>query len=1315
MPPYSKMARDESKLSAAKRSYQSAKAEGNHQEEAKWANVIGHILKDRGEYVEALRWLRLDYDISLKFLTQRHCFASCQSLGEVYLLLKQFKDALSFQKKHLELAKDAYDLVEQQRANTQLGRTYYEMLLNSKDDHQVVLSAKKYFKSAMELARVLKENPPSHSCSFLVEYIDAHNNMGMLEMELDNFEEARKILSEGLQICDEEEVIENDAGRSRLHHNLGFVYMELRVWDKAKFHIEKDIVICKKIEHCQGEAKGYINLGLLHYRNQKYDEALECYKRARDLAKTMEDEDSLVDEIDQNIESAKEAKKINDELKKEEQNLKKLIRGVTTARGTSRERSCLLQQNTSLNCLIDKARLINLWSKLLEFGKKKKKISKELGDKEKLSDSFLFIGEAYENLREFSKASKWYTKSWETYKSIRNLEGQAMALLSIGNVLDSAGKWKDALKAYEECYRIAIEAKLDSIQLKALENMNYSHLIRFNNLDEARKYQLQINKLKELEDKELGKQDMVENYCSETDTEGSTHISSDRSNTCDSPDTLAGVEEMSDDAPLISLIQPTRSSPKTKPTYIGKQNTSSNFIKISPRGSSRSISNQETVGRKRVRVVLSDDEDETFVEVERSNARTLGYQVEDVATSDEFKSKSDTVNPGCMIQAVSGVVSKHTNMSNTPVNIEESSSSYKNTGHFVSTQNGEGHRSSSSKEHDQCITVKVDTELIHVEAGVFVATDKLSIESLKVELACLYYLQLPVEKQSEGLLPIIQHIRWGDRVLESLETIETIKDQMGKVLVEAFLDGWVQKRLIKQYIDGCKEVSETPNMKLLKKLYDLEVSDDEITVSDCELQDLSVTPLLNALQTHKTFAMLDLSHNLLGNVTMEKLQRVFTSSGQKYGGLTLDLHCNLFGPTALFQVCECPLLFARLEVLNMASNRLTDACASYLSTILRNCRALCSLNIEGCAITSRTIQKVADALDAGSVLEQLCIGHNNPVSGNAIVNLLAKLTALKSFSKLSLNGLKLSKPVVDSLCQLAKTSSLSTLMLGKTGIGTEGALMITELMFSGTEESVKLDLSYCGLTSEYIFKVTADMSIVCCILELNLAGNPITQQGTGALSSMLLNPQCCLKVLVLEKCQLGVAGILQILQALADNNSLEDLNLAANADTDRHNTPQHDITTKGCTTEITEIVQPKTNITESSPKMRTLEEVVPTQQCLCPEDDELNQLEIADSEDDHIRVEAAASGIDDSCASSCQRNSSRECQLVLELSTAIRMAKKLQLLDLSKNGLSTQAIELYAAWSSSRPCPAYRHIKDRTIHLYTEGKKCCIRSCCKKD
>ena len=146
--------------------------------------------------------------------------------------------------------------------------------------------------------------------------------------------------------------------------------------------------------------------------------------------------------------------------------------------------------------------------------------------------------------------------------------------------------------------------------------------------------------MKESKDTELEERDVTENYCSESDTEGSIHTSNDRFNACDSPEIMAGVEAMSDDAPLISFLHSTRSSPKIKPTCMGKDKTLSNFIKFSPKASSRSISKQETLGRKRVRVVLSDDEDEAFVEPERSKGRTLSYPVEDVATSDECRFQS---------------------------------------------------------------------------------------------------------------------------------------------------------------------------------------------------------------------------------------------------------------------------------------------------------------------------------------------------------------------------------------------------------------------------------------------------------------------------------------------------------------------------------------------------------------------------------------------------------------------------------------------------------------------------------------------------
>ncbi|KAI7745668.1 hypothetical protein M8C21_011533 [Ambrosia artemisiifolia] len=1221
------MKRDDGQLIAAKRAYRNASEEGNRQEEARWANVIGDVLKNRGEYVEALKWLRLDYEVSIKYLPEKHLLPTCQSLGEVYLRLQHFEDALIYQKKHLDLAKDADDLVEQQRASTQLGRTYHEMFLKSENDQTSLRNAKKYFISAMKLAHTLKK---SNKLTFLKEYIDAHNNIGMVEMDLDNLEEAEKMLTKGLQICDEEEVVENDDGRTRLHHNLGNVYMELRKWDKARIHIEKDIVICKNIGHCQGEAKGYINLGELHYRVQKYEDAILCYEKAMNLAKSMDDEYALANQIHQNIQVVKEAIKVMEDLKKEEQNLKKLMRNMAMARGTSGERKCLLQQNASLDRLIEKSSIIFAWKKHCEFAKRKKKIASELCDKEKLGDSYLAIGESYQKLRNFNKAKKWYSKSWETYKSIGNMEGQALAKINLGDILDSIGKWSDALEAFTEGYRqvlIAREANLLSAQLSALENMHYSHMIRFDNHEEARRLQSKIEKLKQLTSN--NEVEPLRDSCSETDTEGD-----------DSPlksyaSKVHGNDESAfDDVPLASLIT------KSKGT---KRCTSTKPLEAS----ATSMSSQ-TISRKRGRLVLSDDEDD------ESKQQHVGGSI-----SNEFKSR----------HSLNSHVDEHQDAISDctpPIHLEESACSYKgmspkltaeefrcsrqhesvNASHGVSEnicqKNGHSGPVFDACEDEYCkhLIFKVEDDFVHIEPGSCKFGDKLSMEHMKVEVACLYFLKLVKENRSRGLLPVIQQLKCGGEVLESLDSLYTPKDYMcGKCWIEASVDRWVPKRLVKLYVDCCKDVSQPPNLKLLKKLYSLEVSEDEIDVSDCELEDISAAPLLNALHVHKTIAALNLSHNLLGNETMEKLKDLFLSSSQKYGGLVLDLHCNRFGPTALFQICECTVLLSRLEVLNISGNRLTDGCASYLSTILQNCKALYSLNLQNCSITSRTIQKVTDSLNSESLLSELFIGYNSSISGNAIVNLLDKLATLTSFSQINLNGIKLNKNAIDSLCNLIKTSSLSHVMIGETSMGTERAIQLSDSWNSENCELVKLDLSYCLLTSKYVMRLVADASLISGLLHLNIGGNPLMQEGGIALQSLVKNPHCCLKVVNLSKCQLGLVGILGILHSLANNTSIEELNLSENA-------LEHEYDT---------LVEVKTHEEEVNK--------------------DLFELEVAADSEDETEQEKPC--VDHSFESKSKSKST----FIQQLSSAISTAKQLRVLDISNNGFSGETF--YAAWSTN--------------------------------
>uniref|UniRef100_A0A0E0K609 Protein TONSOKU n=1 Tax=Oryza punctata TaxID=4537 RepID=A0A0E0K609_ORYPU len=1306
---------EEEELKAAKRGYREAVAEGNREEEARWANVIGDIHKRRGEYVEALRWLRIDYEVSVKYLPQRHLLPSCQSLGEVHLRLGNFSEALTYQKKHLQLAKEADDLIEQQRASTQLGRTYYEILLRSENDHSAIRNAKKYFKSSMKLARVLKENPSCQKSLFLKELIDAYNNMGMLELELDNYEEAEKLLVQGLKICEDEEVHQYDDARSRLHHNLGNVYIELRNWNRAMGHIEKDIEICRKIRHTQGEAKGFINLGEVHSRVQKYEDAKLCYNKALQITKCLEDEDALMDQIHQNIETVTKAAKVLEEMKTDEQKLKKLVRDTSNARGTSKERKLLLEQYAWLDNLMEKARMITAWPKLKEFSKGQKRVANELHDKEKQSNSLLVIGESYQKLRNFSKARKWCMKSWNMYRSIGNLEGQALAKVNIGNVLDSCGDWAGGLSI---------------VQLDALENMHYSHMVRFDNIEEAKKLQQEIDNLKKMSDQHEA--DTVSDYCSETESEDG-NASDNILNTEDNDGNIGNnvSEEFDDDVVLASLVHKSRSS-KTKAS---KMHCPKNFdgscgMDESPEEVvSKSFSNHS--GRKRVRVVISDDEAEETPEIDQSK-RTLTGRADSLSTSERI---ANAANRNRNQHTSHPIETREVDSVCTPCPAEESICSFKSgspvchgndgpdlgassigklsvskpaasgskAGRPASNSQPQGQNSvglqSSDADHKFWV-FKIGEQLVYLDANACTCEGAFSIESLKVEVACVYYLQIPDEKRSKGLLPIIGELKCCGKVLDDTDSRDYI-DQFAseQKCIDVVIDDWVPKRLMKLYVDFCTKLSEAPNKKLLKKLYNLEVSEDEVIVSDCGLQDLSITPFLDALRLHKTIAVLDLSHNMLGNQTVERLQQIFSSSSQTYGGLTLDLHCNRFGPTALFQICECAVMTNRLEVLNLSGNRLTDACGSYLFTILQKCKALYSLNVEQCSITSRTVQKMADALHEGSVLSHLSLGNNNPISGNTMLSLLSKLSSLKRFSELSLTGIKLSKLMVDKLCLLAQSSCLSGFLLGGTNIGSGGATKLTEALSCASQELLRLDLSNCGVTTPDFSQVLTNLSQIN-IVDLNLGGNSFNLEECDAIGALLSNPQCSLRSLTLDRCNLGLAGIVGIIQALAGNDQLEELRMAENTNLALQRTLQYD--------EDAQDVSPSTDQNQST-NAEANDHIDP------------DKMEVPDSEDEEAVHEdpRAAPGPDGSCASSCQRNSSSGCHAIQELADAIISAKQLKVIDLSRNGLSEEDIQsLYSAWASGPRGDgmARKHVAKEVVHFAVDGMDCCgLKPCCRRD
>lgn len=53
---------------------------------------------------------------------------------------------------------------------------------------------------------------------------------------------------------------------------------------------------------------------------------------------------------------------------------------------------------------------------------------------------------------------------------------------------------------------------------------------------------------------------------------------------------------------------------------------------------------------------------------------------------------------------------------------------------------------------------------------------------------------------------------------------------------------------------------------------------------------------------------------------------------------------------------------------------------------------------------------------------------------------------------------------------------------------------MTRSLFSSTQEPLKLDLSFCGVASTYIYELNTNAIFISGILELHLGGNPIMQE-----------------------------------------------------------------------------------------------------------------------------------------------------------------------------------------------------------------------------
>lgn len=132
----------------------------------------------------------------------------------------------------------------------------------------------------------------------------------------------------------------------------------------------------------------------------------------------------------------------------------------------------------------------------------------------------------------------------------------------------------------------------------------------------------------------------MQDCCSETETEGGG-MSDNLPDPLDSPEVskpksssnIFRVEESDEYVPLAKFVRENKNM--SKYTHDRHINTSCNLGQVSSGRLQNSCYNQQSVGRKRARVVFSDDEDDEPDDIDQMRKGFHGNLVENVATSDK--------------------------------------------------------------------------------------------------------------------------------------------------------------------------------------------------------------------------------------------------------------------------------------------------------------------------------------------------------------------------------------------------------------------------------------------------------------------------------------------------------------------------------------------------------------------------------------------------------------------------------------------------------------------------------------------------------
>nr|XP_058960204.1 tetratricopeptide repeat protein 28-like [Pocillopora verrucosa] len=408
-----------------------------------------------GLYKEARSWLHMGLAIEnddqrlLQLLRKTNAkliagegISYC-NLGNAYRSLGQFKTAIQYHQRHLEIAKEVGDKAGEGRGYGNLGNAYQGL-----GHLGQFKTAIQYHQRHLEIAKEVGDKAGEGK---------SYGNLGVTYRNLGQFKTAIQYHQRHLEIA--KEVGDKDE-EGRSYCNLGNAYQGLGQFKTAIQYHQRHLEIAKEVGDKAREGRSYGNLGNAYQGLGQFKTAIQYHQRHLEIAKEVGDKAGERKSYG-NLGNAYEGLgQFKTAIQYHQRHLE-IAKEVGDKAGEGKSYCNLGNAYQGLG----------QFKTAIQYHQRHLEIAKEVGDKAGEGRSYGRLGNAYQGLGEFEKAMKYHQRHLEIAKEVGDKAGEGISYGSLGNAYRSLRQFKTAIQYHQRHLEIAKE-----VGDKAGEGISYGNL-----------------------------------------------------------------------------------------------------------------------------------------------------------------------------------------------------------------------------------------------------------------------------------------------------------------------------------------------------------------------------------------------------------------------------------------------------------------------------------------------------------------------------------------------------------------------------------------------------------------------------------------------------------------------------------------------------------------------------------------------------------------------------------------------------------------------------------------------------------------------